>query len=171
MLIYGINPVLEALKARRVTRLRATARHDKRIDEIVTLAAKQGIPIDRVDAAALDRATRNAVHQGILAEVADARDFSVRALVEVAGTAGASHPPQQAPLIVVLDGIEDPHNVGAILRTCDAAGVSGVVRQERHAASHVRRIAPTLCGSSMPSRTTINGGWHFRWLAPEVPAT
>ena len=143
MLIYGINPVLEALKARRVTRLRATARHDKRIDEIVALAAKQGIPIDRVDAAALDRATRNAVHQGILAEVADARDFSVRDLVEVAGTFGGSHP----PLIVVLDGIEDPHNVGAILRTCDAAGVSGVVRQERHAASLDGVVAKASAGA------------------------
>jgi 23S rRNA (guanosine2251-2'-O)-methyltransferase len=147
VLIYGINPVLEALKARRVTRLRATARHDKRIDEIVALAAKQGVPIDRVDAAALDRATRNAVHQGILAEVAEARDFSVRDLVEVAGTAGARHPPQQAPLIVVLDGIEDPHNVGAILRTCDAAGVTGVVRQERHAASLDGVVAKASAGA------------------------
>jgi len=71
MQIYGINPVLEALRAKRVTRLRMSARSDKRMDEILALAAKQSIPIDRVDAVALDRGARGGVHQGILAEVQD----------------------------------------------------------------------------------------------------
>jgi 23S rRNA (guanosine2251-2'-O)-methyltransferase len=60
-----------------------------------------------------------------VADVGDAPDYSVQELVASAGG---------PPLIVVLDGIEDPHNVGAILRTVDAAGAHGVVRQERHAA-------------------------------------
>ena len=126
MLIYGLNPVLEALKARRVTRLRVSARADKRMDEIVALAAKRGVPIDRVDAPALDRAAKGGVHQGVVAEIEAARDHCLEELV-----GGGDRP----PLIVVLDGIEDPHNVGAILRTCDAAGVSGVVRQARHSAA------------------------------------
>ena len=82
--------------------------------------------IERADAAAIDRAARGGVHQGIVAELEPPRDYTLRDLVE-----GAAPAP---PLIVVLDGIEDPHNVGAILRTVDAAGAHGVVRQARHAA-------------------------------------
>ena len=129
MLVYGINPVLEALRARKARRLRVSTREDKRTDEILALARSQGVPIERVDPQALDRAAKGGVHQGVVAELEDASDYSIDQLV--AGTSGASH----LPLIVVLDGIEDPHNVGAILRTCDAAGVTGVVRQARHAAA------------------------------------
>jgi 23S rRNA (guanosine2251-2'-O)-methyltransferase len=127
MLIYGINPVLEALRARRVTRIRAGARRDRRIDEILVLAAAQHVTVDRVDRAALDRAARGGVHQGIVAEVEDARDYAVDELA-------ASGNGTAIPLIVVLDGIEDPHNVGAILRTADAAGATGIIRQARHSA-------------------------------------
>jgi 23S rRNA (guanosine2251-2'-O)-methyltransferase len=123
MRIYGINPVLEALRANRVTRVRVANRHDKRIDEVLALAGAQRITTERVDAELLDRAARGGVHQGVVAEVEDTRDYSVRELVS--GT----------PLIVVLDGIEDPHNVGAILRTADATGVTGVIRQARHSAA------------------------------------
>jgi len=126
MQIYGINPVLEALKARRVTRLRVSARADRRMDEILALASRQGVAAERVDPAALDRAAKGGVHQGVVAEVEDARDHSIAALLE--------HPARPA-LLVVLDGIEDPHNVGAIFRTCDAAGVTGVIRQDRHSAA------------------------------------
>jgi 23S rRNA (guanosine2251-2'-O)-methyltransferase len=141
MHIFGINPVLEALKARRVLRLRLTTRSDKRIDEIVYQANGQQIPIERVDQAALDRAAKGGVHQGVVAEIEDAPDYSVADLclppdlspdARRAKGEGGSY---RQPLIVVLDGIEDPHNVGAILRTCDAAGVTGVIRQDRHSAA------------------------------------
>ena len=126
--VYGINPVVEALKAGRVTRLRVSARHDRRIDDLLALAARRGVAVERVDGPALDRVARGGVHQGVIAEIAEARDYSIEELVASA----ASGTPA---LIVVLDGIEDPHNVGAILRTCDAAGVSGIVRQTRHSAA------------------------------------
>ena len=129
LLVYGINPVREALKARRVTRLRVSGRSDKRIDEILALAAKQGIAVDRVDPQALDRAARGAVHQGVVGDVEEARDYSIEELVAWRPPSGGSS------LLVVLDGIEDPHNVGAILRTCDAAGATGVIRQARHSAA------------------------------------
>jgi 23S rRNA (guanosine2251-2'-O)-methyltransferase len=127
MLIYGINPVLEALKARRVTSLRIAARADDRIREIERVAASQGVVVRRVDADELDRAAGGSRHrhQGVIAEAAEAAIRDVEDLI--AAAAGV-------PLIVVLDGIEDPHNVGAILRTVDAAGADGVVRQSRHAA-------------------------------------
>ena len=125
MLIYGINPVLEALKAGRVTALKVTRRGGERLDEILRMAGARGLAVHRVDGAALDRAARGGVHQGVVAEAVAAASYSVADLVS-----GASGP----PLLVVLDGIEDPHNVGAILRTADAAGADGVIRQSRHAA-------------------------------------
>ncbi len=125
MLIYGINPVLEALRAGHVTAIRVSPRADDRISAGVKRAEAQGVPVRRVSAADLDRETRGAAHQGVVADVRAGGTWSVEDLiVQAVG----------APLIVVLDGVEDPHNVGAILRTVDAAGAHGVVRQSRHAA-------------------------------------
>jgi 23S rRNA (guanosine2251-2'-O)-methyltransferase len=126
MLVYGINPVLEALRSGRVRRLRVGPRGDRRIEEALALAREKGVAIERADATAIDRAARGGVHQGIVAELDGPRDYSLRDLVD-----GAAPAP---PLIVVLDGVEDPHNVGAILRAVDGAGAHGVVRQARHAA-------------------------------------
>ncbi len=126
MLIYGINPVVEALRAGQVRELRAADRANARVTEVVAAATREGIPVRRVTAAELDRAARGGVHQGIAAELKERERFDLSDLID--GAAGR-------PLIVVLDGIEDPHNVGAILRTVDAAGADGVVRQSRHAAS------------------------------------
>ena len=127
MVIYGLHPVVEALRAGRVRRLKVGVRGDRRTDEAVALARAAGVPVERVDAPALERLARGGVHQGIAAEVEAARDYGVEELVRAA----APHP----PLLVVLDGVEDPHNVGAIIRSVDAAGGHGIIRQERHAAS------------------------------------
>jgi len=125
MRIYGINPVLEALRAKRVTAIRVSQRTDDRLTSILKMAEQQGIPVRRAPGDELARFARGGVHQGVVADVDDAASLSVEELV--AGARGV-------PLIVVLDQIEDPHNVGAILRTADAAGCDGVVRQSRHAA-------------------------------------
>lgn len=127
MLVYGVNPVLEALRAGRVRRLRVAGRGDRRIDEAIALARARGVVVERTDRATIDRIARGGVHQGIVAEIEPPRDYSVKELIESAAPA--------PPLIVVLDGIEDPHNLGAILRTVDASGAHGVVRQARHAAA------------------------------------
>ena len=126
VIIFGINPVIEALRAGRVRRIRVAARADKRVDEVLALAREKGVRVERVDAQALERDARGGVHQGIVAELEPPRDYSVEELVASAAPA--------TPLLVVLDGIEDPHNIGAILRSADAAGVHGVIRQARHAA-------------------------------------
>ncbi len=125
MIIYGINPVLEALRSGRVDAIRVSHRADARLSAVIDAAKKAGVGVTRVDPGELDRAAHGGVHQGVVATVPDRQALGPEDLV--AGAAGA-------PLIVVLDGVEDPHNVGAILRSCDAAGASGVVRQERHAA-------------------------------------
>ena len=142
MLIYGINPVLEALRAGRVTSIRVSSRADERVAALLRLADEKRVAVRRVRVADLDRATRGADerrHQGVVAEIADAPSLGVEDLV--AHAAGA-------PLIVVLDGIEDPHNLGAILRTVDAAGGDGVVRQSRHAAPLGAAAAKASAGAS-----------------------
>jgi 23S rRNA (guanosine2251-2'-O)-methyltransferase len=127
MIVYGINPVLEALRAGRVTAVRVGERGGGRMHELLTMATERGVKVQRVDAHLLDRLAKGGVHQGVVADVDEVSvDHSVEELVR-----DASGP----ALIVVLDGIEDPHNLGAILRTADAAGVHGVVVQSRRSAA------------------------------------
>jgi 23S rRNA (guanosine2251-2'-O)-methyltransferase len=123
--VYGVNAVAEALRARRVVRLMHERGAGPRVDEIVSRAHELRLPIETIDRRGLERLTRGGVHQGIAAEVQALAAYTVEELVE--GAIGA-------PLLVVLDGIEDPQNVGAILRSADAAGADGVIRQARHAA-------------------------------------
>jgi 23S rRNA (guanosine2251-2'-O)-methyltransferase len=126
VIIYGLNPVLEALRAGRVRSLRVSGRADQRVQEVLRLAAAAHVRVQHADGTELDRASRGGLHQGVVADVEDAPEYDVADLV--GGAKGV-------PLIVVLDGVEDPHNFGAILRVADAAGVDGVVRQTRRAAA------------------------------------
>jgi 23S rRNA (guanosine2251-2'-O)-methyltransferase len=94
--------------------------------QLLALAAERDVRVRRVPADALDRDARHGVHQGVVADVESPADYSVEDLVRAA---------EGPPLIVVLDGIEDPHNLGAILRTADAAGADGLVLQRRRSAA------------------------------------
>jgi len=138
VIIYGINPVLEALRAGRVKELRVGDRADDRLKQLLVVAAERGVPVRRVPADALERDSRRGVHQGVVAYVERPDDYSLDEIVR-----GAS----AAPLVVVLDGIEDPHNLGAILRTADAAGVDGVVIQSRRAAARDGVAAKASAGA------------------------
>ena len=109
----------------RVREIRVAGRDDDRLRRLLNEASSRGVRVSHVTRDALDRAAQSGVHQGIVAEVLPRPDVTLAAL------AATTHGP---PLVVVLDGIEDPHNVGAIIRTVDAAGGSGVVRQSRRAA-------------------------------------
>lgn len=125
MLIYGINPVAEAIKSGRVSEIRIAERSDDRLQRLLDEAARRGVPVRRVTRDALDHDARGGAHQGVVADVARRAEVTLDELAS--GTAGP-------PLIVVLDEVEDPQNVGAILRTVDASGATGVVRQTRRAA-------------------------------------
>jgi 23S rRNA (guanosine2251-2'-O)-methyltransferase len=138
MLIYGIHPVLEALKAGRVRTIRVGARGDRRLAALVDEARARAIAVQQVPPDVLDRDAHHGVHQGVVAEVDPAPAGSLEAFT-------ASLDP--APLIVVLDEVEDPQNVGAILRTMDAAGATGLVRQSRRAASLDRAAAKASAGA------------------------
>jgi 23S rRNA (guanosine2251-2'-O)-methyltransferase len=125
MLIYGINAVTEALRAGRVVSLRAGKRSDRRLLDLIAQAEQSRIPIRRVSDQELDRESGASSHQGVIADVKETEAYDLDDLIRDA--------PSPA-LLVVLDGIEDPHNFGAIIRSVDAAGAHGVVRQTRHSA-------------------------------------
>ena len=134
--IYGVHPVLEALRAGTVRRLRIAERAGERLREVIDQATQAGLRVERVPQDAIDRLARGVTHQGVIADIDSERAVELHALVD-----GPS------PLIVVLDAIEDPHNLGAILRTADAAGVSGVVVQSRRSALHAGTVAKTSAGA------------------------
>jgi 23S rRNA (guanosine2251-2'-O)-methyltransferase len=138
MIVYGVNPVLEALRAGRVRELRVGERSGSRFRQLIDLAGERGVRIRRVPSVALDRDSRGGVHQGVIAVVDDVPGYDVEQLVR-----GAEGP----PLLVVLDGVEDPHNLGAILRTVDAAGADGVVVQQRRSAALSGAAAKASAGA------------------------
>lgn len=150
MIVYGLNPVMEALRAGRVRKLRVGPRSDRRVEDAIALARQAGVTVERTDAASLDRAAKGGVHQGVAAEVEAPRDYAIDELVSAAA-------PQPA-LLVVLDGVEDPHNVGAILRSIDASGGHGIVRQARHAAALDGIVAKASAGAvaTVPIATVVN---------------
>src|ERR1700693_5681223 len=127
--IYGINAVAEALKARGRTFAWvgvAKERHDLRLKHVVDECRRQGVAVRFVPRDELDQMAGNNAHQGVVA-VTSAKQYND--LEDVVAAKRGQH-----SLIVVLDGIEDPHNLGAILRTADAAGAHGVIRQTRRSA-------------------------------------
>ena len=150
MIVYGLNPVLEALRAGRARRLRVGPRSDRRIEEAIALARARGVSVERVDSASLDRAARGGVHQGLAADVEAPAEYGIEDIV----AAAAPDP----PLLVVLDGVEDPYNVGAILRSLDACGGHGAVRQARHAAALDGVAAKASAGAVATTRiaTVVN---------------
>jgi 23S rRNA (guanosine2251-2'-O)-methyltransferase len=126
VIIYGINPVLEAIKSGRVKEVRIAERSDDRLQRLLDDAAEHGVRVRRVSREVLDSESKRGAHQGVVADVERRAEVTLEDLAS-----GADGP----ALIVVLDEVEDPQNVGAILRTVDAAGATGVVRQTRRAAA------------------------------------
>jgi 23S rRNA (guanosine2251-2'-O)-methyltransferase len=141
--IYGINSVAEALKARGRTFswvAVAKERHDIRLQRVIEECRHQGVPVRFVERSELDQMAGHNSHQGVVA-VTSAKQYND--LDDVIAAKRGEH-----SLIVVLDGVEDPHNLGAILRTADAAGADGVVIPERRAASVTGAVTKASAGAS-----------------------
>jgi 23S rRNA (guanosine2251-2'-O)-methyltransferase len=138
MIIYGINAVVEAIKAGRAREILVAQRADDRLQRLLEDAARHSVRVRYVTRDELDHASKRGAHQGVVAEVDRRTEATLEDLVT------AKHGP---PLIVVLDEVEDPQNVGAILRTVDAAGGSGVIRQTRRAASLEGAAAKASAGA------------------------
>ena len=141
--IYGIHAVEEALKARgRAFEYVGVARErkDARVQRIVEDCRAAGVAVRFLPREQVERLAGNAAHQGVVA-VASAKSYSD--LEEVLAHRRGEH-----AFVVVLDGVEDPHNLGAILRTADAAGADGVVIPERRAVGVTATVAKVSAGAS-----------------------
>lgn len=127
--LTGIHAVREALVARRPLQsvLIARGRHGDRLEEIVRLARRNGVSVRFEDRPQVDRAAGMRDHQGVVALTAGEASVSLEELL-------GSESPAESGLLVLLDGIEDPQNLGAVIRTALAAGAGGVVIPERRAA-------------------------------------
>ncbi len=141
--IYGINAVTEALKVRgRAFEWVSMAkeRHDLRLQRLIEDCRRLSVPVRFVRRTELDRMAGNAAHQGVVA-VTSAKQYNDLDDI-IAARRG------EYSLILVLDGVEDPHNLGAILRTADAAGADGIVIPERRAAGVTGTVAKASAGAS-----------------------
>ena len=141
--LTGIHAVKEALEAQRpIDRIAiAKGRQDTRVEEIVRLAREQGVPVRFEDRRQLDRLANSKDHQGVVA-LAAAR--AAATLGDILEHANAGH---GMGLLVLLDGVEDPHNLGAIIRTALAAGAHGVIIPERRAAGLTDTVARASAGA------------------------
>src|SRR5215472_11893487 len=128
--IFGLHAVRLMLERHpervRTVRL-AERRDDARVRAIAELARRQARPVERVDAEALKRLLGDVVHQGVAAEITPLPPWGEDELL--AALQGAA-----APLLLALDGVQDPHNLGACLRTADACGVLAVIAPKDRAA-------------------------------------
>ena len=142
--LTGIHAVKEALEAQRpIDRITiAKGRQDTRIEEIVQLARKNSVPVRFEDRNQLDRLANSKDHQGVVALAAARAAVTLDDILTKANQARG-----QIGLIILLDGIEDPHNLGAIIRTALAAGAYGVVIPERRAAGLTDTVARTSAGA------------------------
>lgn len=138
MLLLGINPVREALRAGRPLDrvLVAKGAGGQRLQEIIDLCRQAGITVRFEPRPALDRVANDAAHQGIVA-------FAAAAPVKRMDSTDLG----SAELLVILDGVEDPHNLGAIVRTANAAGVGAVLVPERRAAGLTETVAKASAGA------------------------
>jgi 23S rRNA (guanosine2251-2'-O)-methyltransferase len=143
-IIAGRNPVLEALRARRSMSkilLDKNAELGSKVAEIVDLAKNRMVPVEFVERYIIDRQSPAGVNQGILAYAAVKGYVSLYDLIRI------PQKQRESALYVVLDGIEDPQNFGAILRTADATGVHGVIVRSRRAVGITPAVIKASAGA------------------------
>lgn len=144
-LIAGRQPVLEALRSdtplEKIYVLFGT--HGTAIQNILQLAKRRGVPVKEVDRARFLEMSSDAHAQGVLAVASTKAYVDVEALVKVAAAKG------EAPFLLILDEIEDPHNVGALMRTGECAGIHGAILPRHHSASLNETVAKSSAGASL----------------------
>jgi 23S rRNA (guanosine2251-2'-O)-methyltransferase len=143
-LIEGRNPVIEALKSGRPVSKVLLDRNIKRpgaVDLILTLSRARGIPVEFVERQVMEKQGSTGSSQGVIA-FAEAKEF-----LDLGELMDISRARPDPPLFLLLDGIEDPHNLGAILRTAEATGVHGVILRERRAAGITPAVVRASAGA------------------------
>jgi 23S rRNA (guanosine2251-2'-O)-methyltransferase len=141
--LAGVNSIMEALRGKRkVHKIYVQeGRAGKKVEELLRLAQKKGIYCQYVDKQRLDGIYTSANHQGIVAQV-DSYEYSgVDEILEQAALSG------QEPFILILDGIEDPQNLGSIIRTAECAGVHGIIIPQHSSAEVTAAVARASAGA------------------------
>ncbi|GIQ64098.1 hypothetical protein PACILC2_26660 [Paenibacillus cisolokensis] len=141
--IAGKHPVLEALRAgREINKIWVAEGSQKGLSHIVGEARKAGIVVQAVDRRKLDQMVPGAAHQGVIAQAAPYRYAEVEELLDLARARG------EAPFLLILDEIEDPHNLGSILRTAECTGVHGVIIPKRRSVGLTATVSKTSAGAA-----------------------
>ena len=146
--IIGRNAVMEALRTDReierliVLRQKPGAKAEGSLKKILAKARDRHIPVDYADRAGLDRIAGGGTHQGGIATVSD---YEYRTVEDLLRTAEERN---ETPFLIILDGLEDPHNLGAIMRTAECAGAHGIIIPERRAVTVNATVMKTSAGAA-----------------------
>lgn len=142
-MLAGRNAVMEALKgSSRINRLMvADGSSEGSIRELIAVAKEKGVPVQFLERSKLDSMAKGIRHQGVLAQVSPVE------YVELEDILSKAREKQEDPFIILLDELEDPHNLGAILRSADAAGAHGVLIPKRRSCPLSATVAKTSAGA------------------------
>ena len=142
-ILYGRNAVMEALKGEREIDKILVQKGEKEgsVIKIISLAKSKAVVVQEVEKAKLDELTGREKHQGVLAYVAAHEYVEVEEILEDAKEKG------EAPFVLILDNIQDPHNLGAIIRTAHNAGVHGIIIPKRRAVGLTGTVAKSSAGA------------------------
>ncbi|MCI8608480.1 MAG: 23S rRNA (guanosine(2251)-2'-O)-methyltransferase RlmB [Firmicutes bacterium] len=140
-IIIGRNPVMEALKNdREVDKLLISSREGSMI-KILALAKEKSVPVIMVEKAAIDRIAAGRPHQGVAAYISP---YKYAEMEDIFALAKAR---DEEPFIIILDNLEDPHNLGAIMRTAECVGAHGIIIPRRHACGLTEVVAKASAGA------------------------
>lgn len=141
--LAGINAIMEALKGRRKIHkiLVQSGKKNQRLEELLGLARKKGVFVQEVEKERLNQMYKVGNHQGIIATVDVFAYSSVEEILERAALSG------KAPLLLILDGIEDPQNLGSIIRTAECAGVHGIILPRHNSVEITDAVARVAAGA------------------------
>jgi 23S rRNA (guanosine2251-2'-O)-methyltransferase len=144
IIVFGLHAVTALLtqQSERVVHLYIQKeRHDQKIQAIVELANDAALIVELISRQELDKLTGNAVHQGVAALCKKPKAYTEADLTELLET-------QNKPFLLILDGVQDPHNLGACLRSADAAGVHAVIVPKDKSASITATVSKVACGAA-----------------------
>jgi len=141
-LIIGRNPVTEALKSgRTIEKLLVMKGSEKTLSNLIAMAKDRGIPVYFNDKARMDKLSDGGSHQGVGAYVSSYEYCEVEDIIAAAEGKG------EDPFVIILDGIEDPHNLGAIMRSAEGAGAHGIIIPKRRAVGVTGVVAKASAGA------------------------
>lgn len=143
--LYGINSILSRLNKESPDILQLfllRSRQDKRLQQCLSLAKQKKISVMFVDRNKLDDMVHHSNHQGVVAEVATAKSLNENDLEDILDKL------HEAPFLLILDGVQDPHNLGACLRTANAAGVHAVIAPKDNSASITPTVSKVASGAA-----------------------